>query len=147
MGLPRIAIVVFVLIVTILKFLFAILRLRLKNYRLPFEIVYFLAILISVVNITQYIRLYMGGGLSSQDFGISFLLEIGVYTLNMVSMVTYAIKREVAKLTADIYDKCDLCGGDLYAYGPPETIKDHCICGSCIQAINENKTESENSGN
>ncbi len=96
---------------------------------------------------SQYVHFYLAGDLSSDVFGISFCLEIGAYTLNLISMTTYAIGRNVAKLTEDMYDKCEVCNGDLYAYGPPEIVNNHYVCRSCVQTINDVKIGQKDSSN
>ena len=139
MNSSRIIICILILTVTILRLLFSVMRTRLNNYSLLFELVYLLCILISVIKISQYVSLYMAGDLSSGDFGMSFSLEMGTYALNLISMVTYFIRYNLAKLTNGMYDKCEACNGDLYAYGPPNIINNRHICGACTQTINENK--------
>ena len=119
MSFARIIVCLLVLVVVILRVLFTAMRIRLKNYRLPFELIYILSIAISVVKISEYISHYLAGDLSAKDFEISFILEIGTYSLNLLSIATYFIRQKEAKLTENMYDKCEVCGGVLYAYAPP----------------------------
>ena len=128
-----------VLIVLILRISFTLMRTRLKTYRLPFELIYILSVVISVVKMWQYISLYLAGDLLFRDFEMSFMLEVGTYGLSLLSLTTYLIRRKETELTKDMYDKCEVCNGDLYAHGPPDVVATHHICGSCIRTINENK--------
>ncbi|MHC4656756.1 MAG: hypothetical protein ACYTDW_11215 [Planctomycetota bacterium] len=87
----------------------------------------------------QYVYLYAKGRLPLADFDTLFISEIGTYCLSILSVAAYSIKQNVVKLTGDMYDKCEVCNGDLYAHGTPDIVQNHHICGACIQTINEAK--------
>jgi hypothetical protein len=112
---------------------------RLSKYRIPFALTHVLTVVISGIRIIQYVDLHLKGRLPLGDFETLFVLEIGTYCLSLLSVAAYSIKQNVVKLTGDIYDKCEICNGDLYAHGTPDIIKNHHICGACIQTINEAK--------
>jgi len=141
MDVLRVIVNVLVLVVVILRVLFTLTKIQLKNYKLPFELIYFFFMLVSVFRITGYIVLYLAGDLSSGDFEVSFALEMGIYVLAMLSLGTYFVRRKEAELTENIHDKCEVCGGPLYTYGPADIIDDHHVCGACAKTIAENKTE------
>lgn len=140
MSYSKTIVCVLIFILTALKLLFSLKKIRLKNYRLPFELIYICSVAISVIRVSQYINLYLEGCLSYRNFETSFLLEIGTYILNIFSMATYFIKQNIDKMTGEIYDKCEVCNGDLYAFGAPEVINKHHVCGACARTINEIKS-------
>lgn len=112
---------------------------RLSKYRIPFALTHVLTVVISGIRIIQYVDLHLKGRLPLGDFETLFVLEIGTYCLSLLSVAAYSIKQNVVKMTGDMYDKCEVCNGELYAHGSPDIIKNHNICGACIQTINEAK--------
>jgi len=112
---------------------------RLRKYRILFALTHVLTVVISGIRIIQYVDLHLKGRLSLGDFDTLFVLEIGTYCLSLLSVAAYSIKQKVVKMTGDMYDKCQVCNGDLYAHGTPDIIKNHNICGKCIQTINQAK--------
>jgi hypothetical protein len=125
--------------VSFLRIFFSAAGIRLSRYRIPFALIHILTVVISGIKITQYVDSYLKGRLILEDFDTLIILEIGTYSLSIFSVAAYSIKQKVVKMTGDIYDKCEVCDGDLYAHGPPDIIKNHHICGACVQTINEAK--------
>jgi len=139
MIVSKITLCVLIFTVSILRISFSVMRIRLNKYRIPFVLIHVLSVVISGIKISQYVNSYLRGHLTLADFDNLILLEIGTYCLSFFSVAAYSIKQNIVKMTGDIYDKCEVCDGDLYAHGTPEIIKNHHICGSCIQTINEAK--------
>lgn len=139
MNVLKITLCVLIFTVSILRILFSVMGVRLSKYRIPFALTHVLTVVISGIRIIQYVDLHLKGRLPLGDFETLFVLEIGTYCLSLLSVAAYSIKQNVVKLTGDIYDKCEVCNGDLYAHGTPDIIKNHHICGACIQTINEAK--------
>lgn len=139
MSVLRITLCVLIFTVSILRILFSVIGVRLGRYRILFALTHIVTVLISGIRIVQYVDLHVKGRLSLADFETLFVLEIGTYFLSIFSVAAYSIKRNVVKLTGDMYDKCEVCNGDLYAHGTPDIIKNHHICGACIQIINQAK--------
>jgi len=139
MSVFKITLCVLIFTVSILRILFSVMRVRLRKYRILFALTHILTVVISGVRIIQYVDLHVDGRLPLGDFETLFALEIGTYFLSFLSVTAYSIKQNVVKMTGDMYDKCEVCNGDLYAHGSPEIIKNHNICGACIQTINEAK--------
>ena len=139
MSVLKIALCVLIFTVSILRILFSLTGIRHSRYRISFALIHILTVVISGIRIIQYVDLQLKGRLPLGDFDTLFVLEIGTYCMSLLSVAAYSIKQKVIKMTGDIYDKCEVCNGDLYAHGTPDTIKDHHICGACIQTINEAK--------
>jgi len=139
MAVLKITLCVLIFAVSALRISFSATRIRLSRYRIPFALIHILTVVISGIKITQYVDLHLKGRLPLEDFDTLFVLEIGTYVLSLFSVAAYSIKQKVVKLTGDIYDKCQVCDGDLYAHGAPHIIKNHHICGACIQTINKAK--------
>jgi len=139
MNVLKITLCVLIFTVSILRILFSVMGVRLGRYRILFALTHILTVLISGIRIIQYVDLRIKGRLSHADFEMLFVLEIGTYFLSIFSVAAYSIKRNVVKLTGGIYDKCEVCNGDLYAHGTPDIIKNHHICGACLKTINEAK--------
>ena len=139
MSVIKIALCVLIFTVSVLRVFFNVVGIRLGKYRIPFALIHILTFIISGIKITQYIDLYLKGRLPIGDFDTLFILEIGTYCLGLLSVAAYSIRRNVVQLTGDMYDKCRVCNGHLYAHGAPYKIKDHYICGACFQTINEAK--------
>jgi hypothetical protein len=139
MAVLKITLCVLIFTVSALRVFFCATGIRLNRYKIPFAIIHILTVVISGIKITQHVDLYLKGRLPLADFDTLFVLEIGTYVLSVLSVATYSIKQDVAKLTGDMYDKCQVCNGDLYAHGTPHLIKNHHICSACIQIINEAK--------
>ncbi len=126
---------VLIIVVSTLQIIFSLLRIRLNKYSIPFEIIYFLAVFISVVRITQYGHQYFTGEITPEDWGFSFAVEIGAYSLNLVSLVLYSINKTMFRLTKEMYEKCDVCGRDLYSHGVPEQGENYKLCGLCKNSL------------
>lgn len=139
MGVLKITLCVLIFTVSVLRIFFSATGIRLSKYRIPFALIHILTVVISGIKITQYVDFYLKGRLALADFDTLFVLETGTYCLSLFSVASYSIKRNVIKLTGDIYDKCEVCNGDLYAHGTPDIIKNHHICGACVHTINEAK--------
>ena len=139
MNVLKIALCVLIFTVSILRILFSVMGVRLGKYRILFALTHVLTVVISGIRIIQYVDLHIDGRLPLGDFETLFALEIGTYFLSFLSVTAYSIKQNVVKMTGDMYDKCEVCNGDLYAHGTPDIIKNHHICGACIQTINEAK--------
>ena len=139
MGVLKITLCVLIFTVSFLRIFFSAAGIRLSRYRIPFALIHILTVVISGIKITQYVDSYLKGRLILEDFDTLIILEIGTYSLSIFSVAAYSIRRSVVKMTGDIYDKCEVCDGDLYAHGPPDIIKNHHICGACVQTINEAK--------
>ncbi|MDH4238884.1 MAG: hypothetical protein OEW48_04930 [Phycisphaerae bacterium] len=139
MSVLKVILCVLIFTVSILRILFSVMGVRLGRYRILFGLTHILTVVISVIRIVQYVDLHIKGRLSLGDFETLFVLEIGTYFLSLLSVAAYSIKQNVVKMTGDMYDKCEVCNGDLYAHGTPDIIKNHHICGACIQTINEAK--------
>ena len=130
-GPVKIAALVLVVIISVLQISFFLLKIKLKKFNLPFEIIYFLAVFVSVLRITQLTNQYFIGELTADRYGLSFVMEIGAYAFNLFSLVFYLLNKKMLKLTKDMYEKCDICGGDLYAQGVPMHIGEYKYCGLC----------------
>jgi hypothetical protein len=128
---------ILVIVVSTLQIIFSLLKIRLNKYSIPFEIIYFLTVFVSVVRIAQFGHQYFAGEMSPEDWGILSAMEIGAYSLNLVSLVIYSINKTMFKLTKDMYEKCDICGGDLYCHGVPERRGDYKFCGLCKGSLKE----------
>jgi hypothetical protein len=139
MSVLKIPLCVLIFTVSILRIFFNLKRVRLSKYRIPFALIHILTFVISAIKIAQYIDLYLKGRLPHGDFDTLFVLEVGTYCLSLLSVAAYSIKQNVVNLTSDMYEKCEVCNGHLYAHGAPDIIKNHHICGKCVQAINESK--------
>ncbi len=139
MSVLKITLCVLIFTVSILRILFSVIGVRLSKYRIPFALTHVLTVVISGIRIIQYVDLHLKGRLPLGDFDALFVLEIGTYCLSLLSVTAYSIKQNVVKMTGDMYDKCQVCNGDLYAHGTPDIIKNHNICGACIQTINQAK--------
>ena len=139
MSVLKIILCVLIFTVSILRILFSVMRVRLSKYRILFALTHVFTVVISGIRIIQYVDLHLEGRLPLGDFETLFVLEIGTYFLSFLSVTAYSIKQNIVKMTGDMYDKCQVCNGDLYAHGTPDTIKDHHICGACIQTINQAK--------
>ena len=139
MSILKITLCVLIFTVTILRILFSITGIRHSKYSISFALIHILTVVISCIKITQYVDSYLKGRLILEDFDTLIILEIGTYILSIFSVASYSIRRSVVKMTGDIYDKCEVCNGDLYAHGIPDIIKDHHICGACVQTINQAK--------
>jgi hypothetical protein len=139
MSVLKITLCVFIFTVSILRILFSVMGVRLGKYRILFALIHVLTVVISGIRIIQYVELHLKGRLPLGDFETLFVLEIGTYCLSLLSVAAYSIKQNVVKLTGDMYDKCEVCNGDLYAHGTPDIVQNHHICGACIQTINEGK--------
>ena len=141
MSVLKIILCVLIFTVSILRILFSVMGVRLGKYRILFALTHVLTVVISSIRIIQYVDLHLKGRLPLVDFDTLFVLEIGTYCLSLLSVAAYSIKQNVVKMTGDMYDKCEVCNGDLYAHGTPDIIKNHNICGACIQTINEAKQQ------
>ena len=139
MSVLKITLCVLIFTVSVLRILFSVMRVRLSKYRILFALTHIITVVISGIRIIQYVDLHLMGRLPLGDFESLFVLEIGTYCLSLLSVAAYSIKQNVVKMTGDMYDKCEVCNGGLYAHGTPDIIKNHNICGACIQTINEAK--------
>ncbi|MHC4547129.1 MAG: hypothetical protein ACYSYL_21900 [Planctomycetota bacterium] len=139
MAVLKIALCVFIFTVSALRIFFSATGIRLNKSKNPFMVIHILTAVISGIRMTQYVYLYSMGHLPVADFDTLFVSEIGTYGLSILSLASYIIKRNIAKMTGDMYDKCEVCYGDLYAHGVPHIIKNRHICAACIQTINEAK--------
>ena len=142
MSISKTTLCVLIFTVTILRILFSLTPIRHRKFRILFALIHILTVIISGIKITQYVDSYLKGRLILEDFDTLIILEMGTYILSLFSVAAYSIRRRVVKMTGDMYEKCEVCNGDLYAHGAPDIIKNHHICGKCVQTINKAKQKS-----